>query len=123
MKWYNIRLELFSRSVFIVTGKWDQKKFAKLALKQSEDLKPEQFKDPSDTMEACCWRLQGGDQVIWMEDPENVAHLAHEATHAIHSIARYVQIKFSKKSEEFFAYGIGYIIEEYVRRSKIFHGV
>ena len=68
------------------------------------------------------YQLGGNQIVLWLKDPPitpvSISTLAHEALHAINYVAMTAGIDFGHDSEEFFAYGLEYIVEEVLKDFK-----
>lgn len=66
--------------------------------------------------------LIGEDGPIWiilLTDDFNDSDLVHEIFHTIYSVTKYVDIKLSNSSEEYFAYAMGDLFERIKQKVKV----
>jgi hypothetical protein len=110
------KVDVFPIEILAWIGAWDDKGVHRFISKNgyAGEVEPPGHKEGG-----CCWDLGCGG-LIWMphfpKTPVEYGFLAHEAVHAASNFGEHLGFKLSPKSEEFYTYLVGYIVEKILDR-------
>lgn len=115
---FTLTVKPFPVTIGVWCGAWDKESISSFV--ETLDPEPGPLEPPEENELGFCYANLKMSAVIWLpcepETPKQIGILAHEAFHAAEIFAKSIGIKHSKESSEFYAYLIGYVVTETLRR-------
>ena len=114
---HTIPIDIYNRDLYLWVGDWEKGLLA-IGDEMSDSglSKPSDVPTPGERTTGRYVPLESGDAFVWIKNGlgfyNTISVLAHELTHATIDIYRDVGIKLSSKSEEAYAYLMGYLMHE-----------
>ena len=114
---HTIPIDIYNRDLYLWVGDWEKGLLAiGDEMADSGLSKPSDVPTPGERTTGRYVPLDSGDAFVWIKNDlgfdNTISVLAHELTHATIDIYRDVGIKLSSKSEEAYAYLMGYLMHE-----------
>jgi hypothetical protein len=113
---------IFPKRVVVWIGDYDREAIRRFAVKKLVLDKGDGLDDPGPGLiGGCCWTLPLG-AIIWLEkpptNPEAIAMMVHETTHATNHIAESLGFGMARESSEFFSYYNDHLVESILNKIK-----